>query len=180
VTFIAPGAADAALARFGQTWETSLKLPLGATGRASSFNADEAAAWPASQPTLPIVVVGAHLSGLPLNGQLTERGGTLREATYTAPNYRLYALPGTTPPKPGLQRVAEGETGGAIAVEVWDMPLAEIGSFLALIPPPLGLGSVALADGRNVHGFVCEAHALAGARDITAFGGWRAFLESLS
>jgi len=80
---------------------------------------------------------------------------------------------------PGLQRLAEGEAGAAIAVEVWDLPLAEVGSFLALIPPPLGLGSVALADGRNVHGFVCEAQALAGARDITAFGGWRAFLESL-
>jgi allophanate hydrolase len=180
VTFIAPGAADAALARFGQTWETSLKLPLGATGRAVGVNAGEpASAWPASQPTLPIVVVGAHLSGLPLNGQLTERGGTLREATHTAPNYRLYALPGTTPPKPGLQRVADGTGGAAIAVEVWDLPIAEVGSFLALIPPPLGLGSVALADGRSVHGFVCEAHALVGARDITAFGGWRAFLKSL-
>jgi allophanate hydrolase len=76
-----------------------------------------------------------------------------------------------------LQRVAAN--GAAIAVEVWDLPLAEVGSFLALIPAPLGLGSVTLADGRSVHGFVCEAHALAGARDITAFGGWRAFLGSL-
>ena len=178
VTFIAPGAADAALARFGQGWEASLKLPLGATGRAFSDATDLPAAWPASQPTLHIAVVGAHLSGLPLNGQLTERGATLREATHTAPNYRLYALPGTTPPKPGLQRVAGGD-GASIAVEVWDLPLAEVGSFLALIPAPLGLGSVTLADGRSVHGFVCEAQALDGARDITAFGGWRAFLGSL-
>jgi allophanate hydrolase len=88
-------------------------------------------------------------------------------------------LSGTTPPKPGLQRVADGAAGAAIAVEIWDLPLSEIGSFLALIPAPLGLGSVALADGRSLHGFVCEGHALAGARDITAFGGWRAFLESL-
>jgi allophanate hydrolase len=180
VTFIAPAAADAALARFGHHWATSLQLPLGATGRAFGAAPDEPAArWPASQATLPIVVVGAHLSGLPLNGQLTERGGTLREATHTAPTYRLYALPGTTPPKPGLQRVADGAGGAAIAVEVWDLPVSEIGSFLALIPAPLGLGSVALADGRSLHGFVCEAHALAGARDITASGGWRAFLESL-
>ena len=178
VTFIAPGAADAALARFGQGWEASLKLPLGATGRAVGEGSNEpAAAWPQSQATLAIAVVGAHLSGLPLNSQLTERGATLREGTRTAPSYRLYALPGTSPPKPGLQRVAAN--GAAIAVEVWDLPLAEVGSFLALIPAPLGLGSVTLADGRSVHGFVCEAHALAGARDITAFGGWRAFLGSL-
>ncbi|KQW35289.1 allophanate hydrolase [Rhizobacter sp. Root404] len=179
VTFIAPGAADAALARFGQTWEAALAGPLGATGRALALGAasvDAPGAWPASAPTLPIAVVGAHLSGLPLNGQLTERGATLRDTTFTAPHYRLFALPGTVPPKPGLLRVAEG--GAAIAVEVWDMPVAAVGSFLALIPPPLGLGSLGLADGRQVHGFVCEAHALAAARDVTAFGGWRAFVAA--
>ncbi|MES2100509.1 MAG: allophanate hydrolase [Pseudomonadota bacterium] len=183
VTLIAPGAADAALARVGLRWEASVKLPLGATGRAHGPVAETPAteppaAWPASRATLPIAVVGAHLSGLPLNGQLTERGATLREATTTAPHYRLFALPNTTPPKPGLQRASAHERGAAIAVEVWDMPLDAVGSFLALIPPPLGLGSLELADGRHVHGFVCEAHALVGARDITAFGGWRAFLAS--
>ena len=132
---------------------------------------------PATAPTLPIAVVGAHLSGLPLNGQLLERGATLRERTRTAPHYRLYALPGTRPPKPGLQRCAEG--GAAIEVEVWDMPLAQLGSFLALVPSPLCLGSVELADGRFVHGFLCEAHALSQARDISHFGGWRAYLASL-
>jgi allophanate hydrolase len=178
VTFIAPGAADAALARFGRGWEAGVRLPLGATGRAHEPATEAPAAWPASQATLPIAVVGAHLSGLPLNGQLTERGATLREATTTAPHYRLFALPNTTPPKPGLQRASAHESGAAIAVEVWDMPIDAVGSFLALIPPPLGLGSLELADGRHVHGFVCEAHALIGARDITAFGGWRAFLAS--
>jgi allophanate hydrolase len=127
---------------------------------------------------LALAVVGAHLSGLPLNGQLLERGATLRAATTTAAQYRLFALPHTTPPKPGLLRVASG--GSAIQVEVWDVPLAAIGSFLALIPPPLGLGSVVLADGSTVHGFICEAHALAGAQDITPFGGWRAYLASLT
>ena len=141
-------------------------------------SAELPAVWPASRPTLPIAVVGAHLSGLPLNGQLTERGATLREATQTAPHYRLFALPGTTPPKPGLMRMGGDAPGAAIAVEVWEMPLAEVGSFLALIPPPLGLGSLELADGRWVHGFVCEAHALAAARDVTAFGGWRAFVQA--
>ena len=176
VTFIAPGAADAALARFGQQWEASVKLPLGATGRAHSQATETPAVWPASRPTLPIAVVGAHLGGLPLNGQLTERGALLREATTTAPHYRLFALPGTSPPKPGLMRVSACEAGAAIAVEVWEMPIDAVGSFLALIPPPLGLGSLELADGRRVHGFVCEAHALVGARDITEYGGWRAFL----
>jgi len=132
---------------------------------------------PATMPTLPIAVVGAHLSGLPLNGQLFERGARLLERTRTAPHYRLFALPGTQPPKPGLMRMAE--SGAAIELEVWDMPLAALGSFLALIPPPLGLGSVQLDDGRFVHGFLCESHALAGARDISHFGGWRAYLASL-
>jgi allophanate hydrolase len=176
VTLIAPGGHDAALARFGMGWQSSLALPLGATG--APFTGGTATRWPAAAPTMPIAVVGAHLAGLPLNGQLTERGATLAEATTTAPHHRLYALPGTVPPKPGLQRVAEG--GAAIAVEVWDMPVDAVGSFLALIPAPLGLGSLALADGRTVHGFLCEGHALQGAEDITHHGGWRAYLAARS
>ncbi len=164
VTFIAPAAHDVALLGLGRRWQ-------------DAPNAATTLLTPATTPTLPIAVVGAHLSGLPLNGQLRERGATLRESTHTAARYRLYALPGTTPPKPGLQRCAEG--GAAIELEVWDMPMAALGSFLALIPAPLGLGSVELSDGRQVHGFLCEAHALAGARDISSFGGWRAYLASL-
>jgi allophanate hydrolase len=174
VTFIAPGNADAALARFGVLWQAARAQPLGATGAAFLTAAPQA--WPATEPVLPLAVVGAHLSGLPLNGQLLERGATLAQATRTAPHYRLYALPGTTPPKPGLVRSAEG--GGAIEVEVWNLPLREVGSFLALIPAPLGLGSLELADGRSVHGFLCESHALAGAQEITALGGWRAYLAT--
>jgi allophanate hydrolase len=183
VTFIAPGAADASLARFGQGWEASVNLSLGATGRpfATETLPDASAPWPASVPTMPIAVVGAHLSGLPLNAQLTDRGATLREATRTSPKYKLFALPNTTPPKPGLLRVGDedaGARGASIDVEVWDMPVDAVGSFLALIPPPLGLGSLELADGRWVHGFVCEAHALVTARDVTSFGGWRAFMKA--
>jgi len=180
VTFIAPGASDAALARFGHAWQSSLTLPLGATSHKladTDAAIDIVTPWPASEQHVPIAVVGAHLSGLPLNGQLTERGARLREATLTAPQYRLYALPNTTPPKPGLLRV--GPDGAAVAVEVWEMPTSAVGSFLALIPPPLGLGSIELADGRNVYGFLCEAYALDDARDITDFGGWRAYLNSL-
>jgi allophanate hydrolase len=164
VTFIGPGQHDAALARLGAQW--------------CDESDSDALALPATEAVLPLAVVGAHLSGLPLNGQLLARGATLLDATTTAAAYKLYALPDTVPPKPGLQRVAEG--GAAIAVEVWALPLAAVGGFLALIPPPLGLGSVELADGRQVHGFLCESHALTGARDITALGGWRAYLQSLA
>lgn len=166
VTFIAPGGCDAALVFAGQTWCGESQVA-GLPPRR-----------PASAATLEIAVVGAHLSGLTLNGQLLERGALRLTTTTTAPHYRLFALPGTTPPKPGLQRVSQG--GAAIAVEVWAMPMAAVGSFLALIPPPLGLGSVELADGRHVHGFICEGHALQGALDITSFGGWRAYRASLT
>lgn len=174
VTFIAPANADAALVPVGRQWQQSSGLRLGATD--ALLPPAGAQPVPGTEPSLAIAVVGAHLSGLPLNGQLVERGATLRLATHTAPAYRLFALPGTVPPKPGMVRVAQG--GASIAVEVWDMPLRHVGSFLALIPAPLGLGSLELADGSRVHGFVCESHAVAGATDITALGGWRAYLAS--
>lgn len=125
-----------------------------------------------------VVVCGAHLSGLPLNGQLTARGGRLLQATQTVPRYRLHALAGGPVRRPGLVRVAE--TGAPIAVEVWELPSAELGSFLDAIPAPLGLGKVQLADGSWVTGFICEGAGLAGAEDITRFGGWRAYLASAS
>jgi allophanate hydrolase len=178
VTFVAPAAADAALARWGRRWQQACDLPLGATQqRVHPSGTTKGARWPRSEPSLPIAVVGAHLSGLPLNSQLTERGALLRERTTTAAAYRLYALPNTQPRKPGLLRVASG--GAAIDVEVWDLPLAQLGSLLALIPSPLGLGQVALASGEQVHGFLCEAAALEGAADISHHGGWRAYLESV-
>jgi allophanate hydrolase len=164
VTLIGPGNADAALARFGQRW----------MGPAAD---GETLRWPAVRSEIAIAVVGAHLSGLPLNSQLTERSGRLLRSTRTAPCYRLYALPGTTPSKPGMQRVSEG--GASIELEVWALPQVEVGSFLDLIPAPLGLGSLLLEDGTTVHGFLCEAHALQGAQDITGFGGWRAYLAHL-
>ncbi|MDB5928688.1 MAG: allophanate hydrolase, partial [Polaromonas sp.] len=110
--------------------------------------------------------------------QLTERGARLAEATRTAPHYRLYALAGTVPPKPGLKRVTAG--GHAIALEVWDIPQQQVGSFLALIPAPLGLGSVELADGSWVTGFICEGHALESAQEVTDWGGWRAYMATLA
>jgi allophanate hydrolase len=176
VTFIAPAAADAALARWGRRWQRAAALPLGATGRVWPDDESEPVRWPRSEPTLPIAVVGAHLSGLPLNHQLTERGATLRRRARTAAAYRLYSLPGTQPRKPGLLRVGAG--GSAIELEVWDLPLRNVGSFLALVPPPLAIGSIELDDGSRVNGFLCEPIALEGAADISRHGGWRAFLAS--
>ena len=122
-----------------------------------------------------IAVVGAHLSGEPLNHQLTDRGGELVATTRTAPVYRLVALP-TDPPKPGLLRVGAGDPrAGSIAVEVWDLDPAAFGTFVDAIPAPLCIGRVMLDDGSDVAGFLSEEIAAEGAPDITSFGGWRAY-----
>ncbi len=131
---------------------------------------------PARNDRARIVVCGAHLDGLPLNGQLRQRGARLLGATRSAPDYQLYALAGGPPLRPGMVRVTEG--GVAIEVEVWELPSAELGSFLTGIPAPLGLGKVQLEDGRWETGFICEPYGLEGAQDISAFGGWRAYLQS--
>lgn len=123
-----------------------------------------------------VVVCGAHLDGLPLNWQLKQRGGRLLQVTQSSPDYRLYALAGGPPFRPGMVRVAEG--GVAIAVEVWELPSSELGSFLTGIPAPLGLGKVQLADGSWETGFICEPYGLAGAVDISHFGGWKAYLQN--
>ncbi|CAI8854784.1 allophanate hydrolase [Pseudomonas zeae] len=123
-----------------------------------------------------IVVCGAHLQGLALNWQLTQRGGRLLETTLSSPDYQLYALAGGPPLRPGMVRVKDG--GVAIAVEVWELPSSELGSFLTGIPAPLGLGKVQLADGRWESGFICEPYGLEGALDISHLGGWRAYLET--
>ena len=124
-----------------------------------------------------VAVVGAHLSGQPLNHQLVDRGARLVRACRTAATYRLVALPGTTPPKPGLVRTT-GDVGARVDVEVWAMPEDRVGGFVAAIPPPLAMGSVQLDTGEWVSGFVCEPLALEGAQDITAFGGWRPYLAA--
>ena len=126
--------------------------------------------------TIDLAVVGAHLSGMPLNHQLTAGGGVLQWTGRTTPRYRLYALANTTPPKPGLVHVGDG--GAAIEVEVWSLPVDAFGRFVAAVPPPLAIGSVELADGRIVKGFVCEPRALEGAADVTAHGGWRAYIRT--
>jgi allophanate hydrolase len=173
ITLLAPAWHDQALAAFGQRWQEFLALPLGATQRALPAQPSIGQA-PGS---VRVAVVGAHLTGMPLNFQLLTRDAVLVEQTTSAASYRLYALPGTVPPKPGLARVAQD--GAEIIVELWDVPQARFGEFVAEIPPPLGIGNLQLADGRWVKGFICEPYALEGARDITSFGGWRAFIASL-
>lgn len=176
VTLIAPAWQDPALATLGKRWQQHLSLPLGATGRALSSVANEVKpAAPAT--TVRLAVVGAHLTGMPLNHQLTSRQSAFVERCRTASSYQLYALANTTPPKPGLVKATTG--GAPIEVELWDVPLDRFGSFVAEIPAPLGIGSLELEDGRIVKGFICEPIGLQGARDITAFGGWRAYLASL-
>ncbi|MEU1599132.1 allophanate hydrolase [Streptomyces sp. NPDC005708] len=127
-------------------------------------------------PPLRLAVIGAHLSGQPLNGQLLAVGGRLVRTTMTAPAYRLYALD-TLPPKPGLVRVGKG--GSTIEAEVWQLPAQGLGALLAALPRPMALGSVELADGSFVTGFLCEPQAVEGAREITSFGGWRAYVHAL-
>ncbi len=172
ITLLAPGGNDGLLAAIGRKFHADTALPLGALGRKQP----ELAPLPdAHGDAVPLAVVGAHLSGMPLNHELRAHQARFVAATATAPDYRLYALPGTTPPKPGLLRVAAGQ-GSAIAVEVWAMPPEPFGRFTAAMPPPLSIGSVRLGDGRWVKGFLVEAEAVNGARDISGFGGWREFV----
>ncbi|UDI94237.1 MULTISPECIES: allophanate hydrolase [unclassified Pseudomonas] len=131
---------------------------------------------PARHDRARLVVCGAHLDGLALNWQLRQRGARLIEATCSSKDYKLYALAGGPPLRPGMLRVADG--GVAIAVEVWELPSSELGSFLTGIPAPLGLGKVQLADGRWESGFICEPYGLEGATDISHLGGWRAYLQT--
>jgi allophanate hydrolase len=136
----------------------------------------------AQKDTLPVgrvrvAVCGAHLEGLPLNPQLTSRGAHLVVCTQSSADYRLYALPGGPPYRPGMVRVMADETGNSIEVEVWEMPAREFGSFVAGIPAPLGIGTITLASGEQVQGFVCEQYAVKNAQDISRFGGWRAYLQ---
>jgi allophanate hydrolase len=172
ITLLAPAGQDARLASIGRVFHADTKLPMGAL----QLPQPPLAQLPVgvSGDEIAIAVVGAHLSGMALNGELKALGGRLLEAAATAPDYKLYALT-TTPPKPGMLRVEAG-TGSSIELELWAMPAAAFGNFVAAIPPPLSIGTVRLLDGRNVKGFIVEAADVIEARDISASGGWRAFV----
>ncbi len=175
VTLIAPAGMEPRLLTLGARLQRAAGTPLGALGLEAPLELDE---LPMSRPSrIAVVVCGAHMTGLSLNHQLTERGGRLQRVARTAPQYAFYALPGGPPRRPGLVRVGKG--GAAIEVEVWDVPAAEFGSFVAGIPAPLGIGKVELMDGSLVPGFLCESYALQGAADITSLGGWRRYLQTI-
>jgi allophanate hydrolase len=162
VTLIGPAFADEALLGLARRYEEIAPMPeappLDLTGRPE---------------TVKLAVVGAHLAGMPLHWQLTSREARLVARTRTAPAYKLYAMTNSTPPKPALVHTGQG---AAIEVEVYEMPVEAFGSFVVEVPPPLAIGTVTLEDGSLVKGFVAEPRAIDGAEDITALGGWRAYI----
>ena len=158
VTLLAPAFHDSRLLELGGNWMGDEELP----------------AHPSA--TVTLAVSGAHMTGLPLNHQLTTRGARLQRTCRTAPSYRLYALPGPDVPRPGLVRVHD--YGASIELELWTLSPTALGNLLGDVPAPLAIGRVELADGSEVTGFVCEGHATADADDVTEHGGWRAYLAA--
>jgi allophanate hydrolase len=179
VTLAAPAFKDVPLLRLADRFHRAqAALSLGATAATladtPAINSTDLPKGSNTAGTVKVAVCGAHLSGLPLNWQLTQRGARLLGAVQSAPEYKFYALAGGPVQRPGMVRVKEG--GAAIDMEVWELPAEHFGSFVDGIPAPLGIGKVRLADGSWVSGFVCEAVGIEGGTDITALGSWRAWL----
>ena len=176
VTLYGPSGSDSMLASVGAEFHAALNLPTGATGYyLADVPPSEVVASPAAGWTL-LAVAGAHRRGHPLHDQLLALGATYRETVWTAAAYRMYALEGAGPRRPGLVRVDSG--GEAIEVELFDVPVDMLGTLLTQIQAPLGLGRLTLADGRSVTGFLCEAYIATTTHDITKFGSWPAYLET--
>ncbi len=176
VTMIARAGEDRVLLELASKLHARSVSTVGATGHAPHLTSSFPDASHTSTDCVQVAVCGAHLSGLALNHQLTQRAGRLLRSVKSAAMYRMYALPGGPPYRPGLVRV--GQSGAAIEMEIWTMPAREFGSFVAGIGSPLGIGTVFLEDGGQVQGFVCEAIAAEGATDITHHGGWRNYLAA--
>jgi allophanate hydrolase len=176
VTLIAPAGADGLVAGLAAAIQARSGAPMGATGLAAPK--PRPAPAPASCGRVALAVVGAHLAGLPLNRELLDLGASFVGEVETTPDYRLFALTGSKPPKPGLLRVSDG-AGVAIKAEVWALNPENFGAFVAKIPAPLGIGTVRLSDGSRVKGFLVEPEGVKGATDISKFGGWRAYLASV-
>ena len=174
VTLMGPAFSESLLLALADELHRKLATEIGKTGLELS---QQPKVSPSKGQEIHLAVVGAHLSGQPLNRQLTQRGGRLVKTTRSARHYRLYALANTTPPKPGLVRVKE-DAGDGIEVEVWALDAKAFGEFVAEVPPPLAIGNALLEDGSLVKSFVCEPSALEGAEEITRFGGWRGYLAS--
>lgn len=175
VTLLAPWGRDGLAASLARDIHRASGLTLGATGWPQPTAKDTTAVDEAE--LIDVVVVGAHLSGMPLNAQLLALAGRLLRTARTSDCYRLYALPGQMPTKPGLIRVAQA-TGGEIDVEIWQLTPAAFGQFVAAIPSPLSIGTLFLSDGTSAKGFLVEAAAIADATDITHYGGWRSYVAA--
>ena len=175
ITLIAPALSENLLLACAAQFHRAIAKTLGAT----SFPLPPFDGWtpPAATDDVTLAVVGAHLNGMPLNHQLTSRGARLLDTCRTAAMYRLFALAGTEPPKPGLVRVADGQ-GRSIELELWTLSRQAFGAFVAEVPPPLAIGNLTLEDGRQVKGFVCEHYAVQSARDVSSFGGWRKYVQA--
>jgi allophanate hydrolase len=173
VTLIGRSGTDGLIAGIGAA------IQAGAPKKAGKGTASHAPQTAASAPDerIEIAVVGAHLSGLPLNRELLDLGASFSREVETTADYRLFALPGSSPAKPGLLRVADG-AGSAIKAEVWTLDKAGFGEFVGKIPAPLGIGTIRLKDGDSVKGFLVEAEAVKAAEDVSRFGGWRAYLKA--
>ncbi len=190
VTLVGSAWSDEAASRLADRFHRASVEHAGALGRVArsrcpagiacagrgTVGAQGAALARAREGFIDVAVCGAHMEGLPLNHQLSSRGATFVRRSRTVPSYRFYALPGGPPFRPGLVRVPTG--GASVDVEVWSVPEEHFGSFVAGIPAPLGIGRIDLEDGQQVSGFLCEAHAVEGARDITALGGWRQYINA--
>lgn len=176
VTLIGRANTERQLLQFASRMQAATPATLGALAMSPSSAEPESAdpSTPLLEGHIPVVVCGAHMSGLPLNHQLQDRGAYLLKTARTSARYEFYALPGGPPKRPGLVRVKEG--GGAIEVEVWAVPQQHFGTFVAGIPAPLGIGKVELEDGSFCSGFLCEAWAIEGAQNITALASWRKFV----
>ncbi|MGL5114483.1 MAG: allophanate hydrolase [Beijerinckiaceae bacterium] len=177
LTFIAPSGHDGRLAAFGQMFHAASGVGLG--GSATETPALSPLTTAGNDGLIEIVVVGAHLSGMPLNHELTGNGGVCRRAVATTADYRFHALAGGPPKRPGLLRVADG-TGAPVLTEVWALPPEGFGRFVQGIPSPLGIGTLRLADGTTPKGFLVEPEGLKGAEAISRHGGWRAYIKSLA
>ena len=173
ITLLAPAFYERALCELGDRIQRDGALSLGATGCA--MPTDEAPSAPARRSnTVRVAVCGAHMSGLPLNHELTDRGARLLCANRSAPRYRFFALEDFSPPRPGMVR---GEHGAAIELEVWEVPSSRFGDFVDGIPAPLAIGTVELESGEHVRGFLCEQYATSGAREITDLRSWRVYVS---
>ncbi|MBX4886180.1 allophanate hydrolase [Rhizobium bangladeshense] len=177
VMLVGPAFTDDAMAPFADAMHRAAETGMGKDRKAALPEASRVI-LPADD-FVPIVVVGAHLTDMPLNHELTRVGGYRLRAARTDDSYRLFALNGTVPPKPGLVRDPDF-SGNGVEVEVWALPPAAFAHFVQNIPAPLGVGKITLNDGTCVTGFLCEGHAVAGGREITEFGGWRNYIRAVS